>query len=438
VHRRFRHLTSRRRPPAIWTAPLLIAAAAIALSGCGGSSAGATPHATLTIANFDPFSGPNASYGYLEQAGCVAATHLINATGGADGHKLNCLIVDSRGDPADAVPAAQKMLATTSNLVAIIDQDSGLLTATVPLFDANHIPDMTLGGDIPFDHNHYQYLWRTIPGDDVAGDALAAYVGLKTPYRSIAAMFGNDQAAQGNVPGLLNGAKHLGLKIVLNQSLALDQTSYATEIQRLKSANPQVLASETDPQTAGVLLGELKQAGVGIPGILTSGTLLPNWDRAATAAIGAPAFMHNFVRVMLWAPFSGPAYQTWVQALNAIAGQVRDANKDTQQYYSEGPYDNVNEIALAIQASHSSNPSVVNQWIPKIVSGSTVVHTFAEGKAALQAGKTIDYVGVTGQVHFDKYHNSQGVWAAQQPLTGKPLSILSATDIQRAVGTAGP
>jgi ABC-type branched-subunit amino acid transport system substrate-binding protein len=434
VHRLRCRLNRHLCRPTLWVVSLV--AAVVALSGCGSSGASATPHATLTIANFDPFSGPNADYGYLQQAGCVAAIHLINANGGADGHKLNCLIVDSRGDPADAVPAAQKMLATTSNLVAIVDQDSGLLTATVPLFDAQHIPDMTLGGDIPFDHNHYQYLWRTIPGDDVAGDALAAYVALRTPYRSVAAMFGNDQAAQGNVPGLMNGAKNLGLKIALNQSLALDQTSYETEIQKLKSSNAQVLASETDPQTAGVFLSELKQAGLNIHGALTSGTMLPNWDRAATAAIGASAFKQNFVRVMLYAPSSGPAYQTWVQALNAVAGQVRDASKDAQQYYSQAPYDNVNEIALAVQASHSSDPSVINQWIPKIVSGTTIVHTFAEGKSALLAGKTIDYVGVTGQVHFDKYHNSQGVWAAQQPLTQRPLAILTPIDIQRAVGTA--
>jgi branched-chain amino acid transport system substrate-binding protein len=408
--------------------------AAVALSACGGSSSAARSRSTLTIANFDTFSGPNSAYGYLEQAGCDAALHYINADGGVDGHKLTCQIVDSRGDPADAVPAAQKMLATTSNLVAIVDQDSGLLTATVPLFDAAHIPDMTLGGDIPFDHNHYKYLWRTIPGDDVAGDALAAYIALKTPYRKVAAMFGNDQAAQGNVPGLLNGANNLGLKIVIKEPLALDSTSYESEILRLKSAKPQILTSETDPQTAGVFLGELKQAGVTIPGVLTSGTLLPNWDSAAKAAIGAAAFKQNFVRVMLYTPSSGPAYQTWIRGLHAIEGQVLDANQDGQQYYSEAPYDNVNEVALAIQASHSTSPVTVNQWIPKITEGSTIVHTFAEGKAALLAGKSIDYVGVTGQVHFDQYHNSAGVWAAQQPLTNKVISILSASDVQRAEG----
>jgi branched-chain amino acid transport system substrate-binding protein len=411
-----------------------VASALLLLSGCGGSASSAKSGSTLTIANFSPFSGPNNDYGYLEQAGCLAALHYVNGDGGVNGHKLSCQIVDSRGDPADAVPAAQKMLATTSNLVAIVDQNSGLLTATVPLFQQAHIPDMTLGGDIPFDHNHYSYLWRTIPGDDVAGDALAAYIGLKTPYRRVAAVFANDQAAQGNVPGLLHGAKNLGLSIVTNESLAVDQTSYETEIQRLKGSNPQILASETDPQTAGVFLGELKQAGVTIPGVLTSGTLLPNWDTAAKAAIGSTAFERQYVRVMLYAPSRGIAYETWLSGLKAIESQVRNANQDAQQYYSEAPYDNVTEVALAIQASKSTDPSVVNQWIPKITKGSVVVHTFAQGKSALEAGKTIDYVGVTGQVHFDQYHNSQGVWAATQPLTNKVLSVLSPTDIEKAVG----
>jgi branched-chain amino acid transport system substrate-binding protein len=417
-----------------WLTGLAAVAVMPLLAACGGSAASAKAGSTLTIADFSPFSGVNSDYGYLEQAGCEAALHFINADGGVNGHKLTCQIVDSRGDPADAVPAAQKMLATTSNLVAIVDQNSGLLTATVPLFQQAHIPDLTLGGDVPFDHNHYSYLWRTIPGDDVAGDALAAYIGEKTPYRRVAAVFGNDQAAQGNVPGLLNGAKHLGLKIVVNEALALDQTSYETEIQRLKNANPQVLTSETDPQTAGVFLGELKQSDVAIPGVLTSGTLLPNWDTAAKAAIGAANFKQQYLRVMLYAPSAGPAYKVWIQGLKAIENTVRAASQDAQQYYSEAPYDNVNEVALAIQASKSTNPAVINNYIPKITEGSVVVHTFAEGKAALEAGKTIDYVGVTGQVHFNQYHNSQGVWAATQPLTGKVLTVLTAADVQKATG----
>ena len=407
---------------------------ALLISACGSTAASAGSHATLTIANFDPFSGPNADYGYVEQAGCLAAVHLINTNGGADGHHLTCQIVDSRGDPADAVPAAEKMLTTTNNLVGIVDQDSGVLTATVPLFDQAHIPDISIGGDVPFDHNHYQYFWRTVAGDDQAGDALAAYIYFKTPYRRVAAMFGTDAAAQGNLPGLQNGAKNLGLHLVLNQPIAIDQQSYATEVQHMKSSGAQVFTSEFDPQTAGVLLGELKQAGVTLPGVLTSGTFVPTWDTAAKAAVGASTFKHSYIRVMPYAYSSGPAYNTWIQGLKAIESQVRGGNQDAQQFYSQAPYDNVNEIALAIEASHSTNPAVINSWIPKVSAGTTIVHTFAEGKAALAQGKSINYVGVIGQIHFDKYHNSPGIWAGQQPLTNKVITLLSPAELQKAIG----
>jgi hypothetical protein len=63
-----------------------------------------------------------------------------------------------------------------------------------------------------------------------------------------------------------------------------------------------------------------------------------------------------------------------------------------------------------------------------------MVKTFAQGKAALAAGKTIDYVGVTGQVSFDKYHNSGGLWAAENPVTNLPVKLVSAKDIATAEG----
>ena len=286
--------------------------------GSGSSSSGGGP---LVIANFDPFSGPNAPYGAFEQAGCTPAVNVINAQGGVLGHTLTCQIVDDRGDPADAVPAAQKLLATTPNLVAVVDQNSGLLTATTPIFDGAHIPELSIGGDIPFDTNHFQYFWRTIPGDDVAGYAVTAYIKNKTPYSNVAAMFTTDQSAQGNVPGVQGGVKNLHLTLAVNEGLAIDQTSYNTEIQRMLAAHPDVMTMECDPQTAGVFFGQLKQAGGLLPTVLTSGTIGADWDKAAIAAIGAADFQKNFVRITQYAPSSGPAYEIFKTALLGLGRQ---------------------------------------------------------------------------------------------------------------------
>jgi len=388
----------------------------------------------LEIAVFSPFSGPNADYGFFEYAGCPPAIRLINQAGGVLGHKLYCQIVDNRGDPADAVPAAQQMLATSSHLVGIIDGDSGLLSATVPLFQSAHVPDLSCGGDIPFDHNHYSYFWRTIPGDDVSGYAVAAYVADKTPYKRVALLFANDQAAQGNVPGLLAGAKNLGLQIAINEPIALDQTTYETEVQRMLATHPQVMATESDPQTAGVLLGNLAQAGGLLPIVGTSGTLGTDYNKAAISAIGQSKFTRDFLRLTLYAPSSGQAWQVWNTALLASASQVKNAASYAGQIYAEVPYDNVNMLALAMLAAKSTNPVVFNPYIASITTGQIVVHTFAQGKAALAQGKTIDYVGVEGQIHFDKYHNSAGVWAALNPITNNVVSSLTPAQVTKAEG----
>ena len=422
------------RPSGVRFAAQLTSCASLVLVACGGSGGAASPSASgpLVIANFDPFSGPNAPYGAFEQAGCAPAVNVINQNGGVLGHMLTCQVVDDRGDPADAVPAAQKLLATTPNLVGIVDQNSGLLTATTPIFDGAHIPELSIGGDIPFDTNHFKYFWRTIPGDDVAGYAVVAYIKNHTNYKNIAAMFTTDQSAQGNVPGVTGGIKNLGLNLAINEGLAIDQTSYNTEIQRMLSAHPDVMTMECDPQTAGVFFGQLKQAGGLLPSVLTSGTIGADWDKAAIAAIGAADFQKNFVRITQYAPSNGPAYDVFKTAL--LASNVKDKQTYVDQIYAEAPFDNVTMIALAMLAANSTDPATFNPFIGKIASGSTVVHTFAEGKAALAAGKTIDYVGIEGQVNFDQFHNTGGVWAALQAVTNNVVVTLTPNEVLAAKG----
>ena len=412
-----------------------LALAGLALAACGGSTgSGGSSGGTLEIAAFSPFTGPNAPYGYFQYTGCVAAAHAINGAGGVLGHQLTCKIVDNRGEPADAVPAANNMLASSPNLVGIVDGDSGLMSPTVPLFNQAHIPDLSAGGDVQFDKNPYPYFWRTTPGDDVAGFTLAAYVKYGTKFTRVAAVFGNDQAAQGNVPGLVAGAKNLGLDIVSNQAIALDQSTYETEVQKIIASHPQVIVTESDPQTAGVLLGNLKQAGWHGPIVGTSGTLGTDYDKAAIAALGKATYESQFVRIISYAPQSGPAFDAWKTALLASGKLIKNPASDETAIYAELPYDHTTMIALAMLAAHSTSPVTFNPFIAKITQGGTVVHTFAQGKAALAAGKTIDYVGVTGQVSFDRYHNSAGVWAAEHPVTNLPVSLISAQDIAIAEG----
>lgn len=413
-------------------ASLVCVAVAVAVVGAGGAAASSSYK--LEVAVFNAFTGPNGEYGYFNYYGCVPAANLINRAGGVLGHDVTCTIVDDRGDPADAVPAAQSMISSSSHLVAEIDGNSGLLSAVVPVLCKAKLVQLSVGGDAAFDKNTCPYFWRTTPGDDQVGYALAAYIRFHTPYRKIGAVFGNDVAAQGNVPGLVAGAKNLGLKIVKMESLALDQPSYATEAQQMKAAHPQVIVTESNPQTAGVYFANLKQAGGLAPIVGTSGTIGNDYNTAAESALGSAAYQKQFVRVVQYTATSGPAFNVWKPALEALKGVKGGKASALTGYGEEIGYDHVTMEALAMLAAHSTVGSVYNAYIPKIVSGKVIVHSFAQGKAALAKGKTIDFVGLEGQIKFNKYHNSAGIWSADNPVTNTTEKTISAADMRRALG----
>src|SRR5258708_1780357 len=131
-----------RRP--IFTAPLpVIIVAALLLASCANTPQGPTPKSysgDLTFTSFNPFTGPDASFGPEMVAGCVPAVRVINQAGGVLGHQVQCSTVDTFGDPAKAGPAAERMLASTENLVGINGPSSDEALATVPIINRGHIP----------------------------------------------------------------------------------------------------------------------------------------------------------------------------------------------------------------------------------------------------------------------------------------------------------
>jgi neutral amino acid transport system substrate-binding protein len=404
------HMSSRRCRRTYGRA--LVAAAVLTVSttaACSSPQAGATTNFTLTVAAFNPFSGPDASFGPEMWAGCQAAATAINAAGGVLGHKVACMSVDTHGIPNDAVTAAARMLATTPHLLGVLGPSSDEADATAPLINAAKVPMFADTGESSFDHTKLQYFWRMVPADDVRGYAMALYAKQKG-YLRAAAVFGNDVGSQIGVPTLVRGYSELGGQMVLNQKIVLGQTSYQQEVQQLIAAKPQVIFTETSPQANATYLAELQQLGHLIPVIGTDVTIQPSWFNAMAGAIGKPALTKYFVAESPYAPASGPGWQTFNKNLLASASVPKPAQWSTDSY-TMSYYDSILLMALAATATKSTNPAVWNASIPAITTASpdaVQVHTYAEGLAELKAGKKIDYVGATGIIAFNQWHNSGG------------------------------
>jgi branched-chain amino acid transport system substrate-binding protein len=402
---------------------LLAAAAAVVVlvavaTGCASSSSGGgTATGSLTVADLAPFSGPDAALGPTYLVSCDAATAAINSAGGVLGHKLGCKGVDTRGDPADAVPATRQMFATTSNLALVIGCTSDEAASVVPIINASKMVAFCMTGQSEFDSTYFQYFYRLVPPDLEESYAMTA-IAQQLGYKRIALAFGNDIGSQTFIQPAINSISKAGLDLVANETLDLSATTFRTEADKIVAAHPDVIFTEALGSTDATFLSEVKQLNGGkmIPVIGTSATISPAWFQSVAAAVGGSTLSSDFHADNLVTETSGSAYTPFYNALMAEKGKVGNSGDFSTYLTAPGAvhlYDGINLAALAMIEAKSTTPSIYAPYIEKIgdgVPGTTVVYSFAQGAAALKQGKAIRYEGPGGPTSFDAYHDSTGIF----------------------------
>src|SRR5487761_1001440 len=375
-----------------------------ASSTSGSSPGGAASGSTLTIADVAPFSGPDAALGPTYLASCYGATAAINQAGGVLGHTLTCKSVDTRGDPADAVPAVNQMFASTPNLA--------------PVINAHKMAMFCMTGQSEFDHVHYPYFYRLVPPDLEESYAMVA-IAQRLHYKRIALAFGNDIGSQTFIQPAISALKKAGLTLTTNQALDLKATTFRTEAEAIVQSHPDAIMTEALGSADPTLFSEIEQLNGGkmIPVIGTSAAISPAFFKGAAAAVGASTFASVFHADNLVTETSGPAFQAFSAALLSQQGKVPGATGNFTTYLSAPGgvhlYDGINLAALAMIMSKSTDPSVYGADMVTIANGApgaTVCYSFAACAPMVSAGKAIRYEGPGGPTNFDSYHDSTGIF----------------------------
>ncbi|MGH7776911.1 MAG: ABC transporter substrate-binding protein [Candidatus Dormibacterales bacterium] len=409
------------------------------LAACGGttptSSSGGAP---IAVADLAPFTGVDAILGPGYLAGCYAAATEINAAGGVlGGRRFKCQAVDTRGDPADAIPATRQMFASTSNLALVVGVTSDEASAVVPIINSNKVVVFSANGESEFDQSPFPYFYRLTPPDLLEAYAMVAIAHYKYHYQRVALAFGNDIGSQTFIQPSINAVSKAGMTLAINETLNLNAQSYRTEVAKILAAKPDVIMTEALGPAEAIFLSELKQQNGGnlIPVIGTNATIDPTWYSAVVAAVGQTQLAKYFVADSLHSDFSGPAYDVYKSNLLAASGQMANIDKYATHPQSLHMYDAVNLTALAMVEAKSATPSVFRPDINKIangVSGAVVVHNFKDGAAAIAQGKAIRFIGAGGATHFDQYNNSTVAFDVDNYGSGGAVNIIaqvSPTDV---------
>jgi len=417
------HNTRRRTAAVLSAAAAVLATAALAAcSSSSSSSSGTTSasgsHSAIVVADLAPFSGPDAALGPTYLVSCDGATAAIDNAGGVLGHKLSCKGVDTRGDPADAVPATRQMFATTPNLALIIGVTSDEAASVVPVINADKMVAFGMTGQSEFSSTHFQYFYRLVP-PDLAESYAMVVIAQQLGYKRIALAFGNDIGSQTFIKPAITSIGKAGQTLVANETLDLSANTFRTEADKIVAAHPDVIFTEALGPAEATFLSEVKQLNGGkmIPVIGTSATISPDWYKSVAAAIGASTLASSFHADNLVTETSGPAYQAFSKALLSQQGKVPGVTGDFTTYLSAPGgvhlYDGINLAALAMLMAKSTSPAVYGPDILKIgdgVSGATICYSYSQCAPLVRKGTAIRYEGPGGPTIFDSYHDSNGIF----------------------------
>ena len=421
-----------------------LAAAAMLLAACGssgnsvvGGGAGSGQNAasssgsatntkgTLAIGVLAPFTGATANFGQAFAEGARAAATEINNAGGVLGKKISIVQGDTVGDPIDAVPALQKMIAF-NHIVALVGPQTPEMPAVQPVIDRQHIPDMFQGGSADYDHLTDPWVWRASPSDSQLGVAMALYA-IHKGYKRAAFVFSTEPSAQTLEPIVVATFKHLGGTAASVVTVALDQSSYRSEVANVVASHPQVIFTSTDGVTAGALFNDFRQANnLAVPFIGSDSTTGSDYVKA----VGASTAHKVLVSVVGGSEPGGGGSVFTAQYAKLFSHQpLANAN------YA---YDSVIDLALAIVKAGSTSPSAIVGALPSVSNppGQTVT-SYSAALAALKAGQKINYDGASGPMDYNSYHNVFGPFdAVQVDSSGNPHTLLtfSAAQLQKATG----
>lgn len=403
-----------------------VTATAIALAGCAAAGPTYTQgDGELKLGGILPLTGALAFLSPPEIAGIDLAIKDINEAGGVLGKPVTFSLEDSSdGDsPAVAKDSATKLLGAGVDAIIgaaasgvtrnIIDQITGAKTVQISM--SNTAPDLSEWAD-------GGYYFRTAPSDLLQGGVV-----------------GNQIVSDGNE----------------NVGIIYQQTAYGEGLEAkanavITEAGATVVASEAFPEGESnfdTIVDKVIAAGA-------DSVLLISYDevKKIVPALQKKGFAGDKIYLVdgNLANFSDQAWKDYiVGAQGTLPGGETDAafkqraadlymanyGKELTEFaYLAESYDAVMLLALAAEQAKNDSGEAIAANMISVSTGGEKVSTFADGLAAIKAGKDVDYEGFSGPIEFDangdptgasigiwKYEDASGVSVLKDVVAGNSV-----------------
>ena len=385
------------------TATAMVAAAVMALAGCGSSgtadsaasgSSGSAKSDTFMAAGLFPLTGSMAYLGPANIATMKLAQKDINAAGGVLGKDIEITSADtSDADHADQnTSSAQSVLAKNPSVV-VGPPSSSVVKNTYKQVTSAKVPMISSGATSTAFSGLSDYFFRTIPPDTVQGAVLGQIIA-QDGVKNLAIAVFNDEYGTGLRDTIVKTASAAGVDIIYGEKDTFDptETNFSSIATAIKASNPDATLVIAFDQTKP-LLKALASAGVNTKKLYFVDGNTSDYSSELDAGLleGSKGTI----------PGVNPS-DDFVKRLESTGVDL----KNTTTYGAE-TYDGIILAALAAQKGGSADGKTI-QANMAAVSGSTKGEKCDSYKACvalLKDGKEIQYKGQTSIGAFNDAHD---------------------------------
>jgi ABC-type branched-subunit amino acid transport system substrate-binding protein len=215
---------------------------------------GVTDTDILLGAHFPLSQTPAAAYAPIAD-GSRAYFDYINSQGGVHGRKITYLVRDDHFNPADSIEATRKLV-EQDGIFAMMGGLGDLTHAAVYKYlEEQGVPDMFIGGGaVAFTDPVVKTRFGSNPDYHTEGRMLGEYIAEHYNGKKLALLLENDAFGMDGKEGILQGLEGSDVEIVAEETYEGIAFDVSAQTQRLKRANPDVVAAYAIPPPAASLV----------------------------------------------------------------------------------------------------------------------------------------------------------------------------------------
>jgi branched-chain amino acid transport system substrate-binding protein len=231
---------------------------------------------TLKLGVLATLSGAGTAWGMSIQGAAELAAEDVNSKGGLEvggkKYKVEVVAYDDHYKAADALTAFNRLVFDDGVKYVVGPVGSAPAVAILPVATENKVMTMTMAFTPKALSAEYKYSFRPVIPSDVFSDPQVKWVVEKLGAKRIGGLFPNDESGQQVAAANEAGYVAVGAKFVAKEFFERERVDFVPLLTRVLAQN--IDAFELDgnsPQTAGLLVKQLRELGFKGPIIRTGG-----------------------------------------------------------------------------------------------------------------------------------------------------------------------